>query len=345
MNERLFHRKNHYVPRLALKRFESSPGRVWTYRTLVTHPNVPFWKETSTSAVAYHEHLYTRVIGDHLSDEVERWFDAEFEAPAEDALAKATSDRRLSPDDWRRLVAFLAAQFVRTPSRLLQNLRRWEQTLPAVLQESLERAVREVGAAKDAGTPIEQKPSPNREYVPAKVTVTRGVGNEPGHVRLEAVSGRGMWLFSMRHLLTQRLDILHGHRWTILRAPKDTPWFTSDDPVLMLRFHSPQQFDLAGKWNEQGTEIMLPLSPQHLLYTQVGQRPPMRGETMPREQAMLLRRIIAQNAYRVILSSTRDPEVPVLRSRIVDSSRVREEMEQWSRWHDDQVAAERGDES
>src|SRR6185503_14645987 len=156
-----FHRKSHYVPRMALKRFESSAGRVQVYKILVPHSNVPLWKETLTSAMAYHEHLYTRVLGAGISDEIENWFNSEFENPAEEALAKAVSDNRLTPDDWKRLIAFLAAQFVRTPSRLLQNLQRWQQRQSSVLQESLEKSVREITAARDAGRPITRTPSPN----------------------------------------------------------------------------------------------------------------------------------------------------------------------------------------
>src|SRR5207302_4449687 len=42
-----FQRDNHYVSCLYLKRFAASPGRVWTYRTLVAHsphkpPDGPF---------------------------------------------------------------------------------------------------------------------------------------------------------------------------------------------------------------------------------------------------------------------------------------------------------------
>src|SRR5881398_181795 len=45
--EMAFQRDNHYVSCLYLKRFAASPGRVWTYRTLVAHsphkpPDGPF---------------------------------------------------------------------------------------------------------------------------------------------------------------------------------------------------------------------------------------------------------------------------------------------------------------
>jgi hypothetical protein len=40
-----FKAKNHYVPRMYLKGFQSAPGRAFTYRTLVAHPRVHVWKQ------------------------------------------------------------------------------------------------------------------------------------------------------------------------------------------------------------------------------------------------------------------------------------------------------------
>src|SRR5664279_1512349 len=106
----MFHRDNHFVPRVYLKHFAAEPGHVFAYRTLVSHPNVPLWKKCSTKSIAYREHLYTRLVSGVESDEVEKWLDREFEAPAEEALRRAVTDSRMYPEDWRALVRFLAAQ-------------------------------------------------------------------------------------------------------------------------------------------------------------------------------------------------------------------------------------------
>ena len=67
---------------------------------------MPLWRRTSTRGIAYHEHLYTKIAASGESDEVERWLGAEFEAPAEEAIEKAVSDKRLTPADWRLLARF-----------------------------------------------------------------------------------------------------------------------------------------------------------------------------------------------------------------------------------------------
>jgi hypothetical protein len=69
---------NHYVPRGYLKRFAASHGRIWTYRTLVSHDRTSVWRESSIRGVAYHEHLYTQIVARGETDEIERWLDREF---------------------------------------------------------------------------------------------------------------------------------------------------------------------------------------------------------------------------------------------------------------------------
>jgi|SRR3954447_20112125 hypothetical protein len=90
-----FHRDNHYVPRLYLKHFLDSHGCIPTYRILVAHQRQHEWTFSSTKGVAWHAHLYTRIVSGGESDEVELWFKREFEDPAEDragilALCRST---------------------------------------------------------------------------------------------------------------------------------------------------------------------------------------------------------------------------------------------------------------
>jgi hypothetical protein len=127
----------------SLKRWSTPQNKIWTYRTLVSHAQVGLWRERSTKGVAFQEHLYTQIVDGRESADIEEWLDKEFEAPAEEALDKATSDERLTPDDWRILVGFLAAQDVRTPTRLSEALQRWESELPE--RGSVNRCVKASG--------------------------------------------------------------------------------------------------------------------------------------------------------------------------------------------------------
>lgn len=341
MTEESFCRDNHYVSRGYLKRWASPDKYIWTYRILVPDCHVPRWKKSSLRGVAYHSYLYTRIAAGYESDEIERWLEREFETPAEEALTKVTSDARLSPDDWRRLIRFLAAQDVRTPARLMENLERWQRTLPAVFESALQKSVHKLELAKQSGEPITQVKSPDEDYIPFRVTTEIEPGQEVGTLKGEIIVGRGLWLYSIRHVLTQTLNILHQHKWTILTPPENMTWFTSDDPVIRLNYYGPGRYNFRGGWNNPGTEILLPLSPYHLLYTKVGQQPPRRGAAIPRAQAEMIRRFIAEHAHRMIFAVERDPDVPRLRPRIEDADVFRDEAEQWQKWHKEQTAAER----
>ncbi len=145
----------------------------------------------------------------------------------------------------------------------------------------------------------------------------------------------------MRHLLTSTLNRLSDHRWTILSAEDDLLWFTTDDPVVRLNFRSPSDYDFKGGWAVPKTNIFLPLSPKHLLFTQVGEKTYQRGEVLPRHMAIMLRRMIAEHAHRYIFSPCKDPAVPHYRPRVVDAEAIKNEQEEWRRWHEEQSVAER----
>jgi hypothetical protein len=335
-----FQRNNHYVPCLYLKRFSAHSELVPTYRLLVAHDNVPFWREKSLKGVAFHAHLYTRIAAGGQTDEIERWLNSEFESPAEEPLLKATTGARLSPADWEILVRFLAAQDVRTPARLAENLQFWNESLQGMLDHTLQRALQQLEAAQKTGKPIRTTETPNADYIPLRITRETEPGQEFGKLQVETLVGRGLWFFTMQRALTSTLNILHTHRWTILMPPDGMTWFTTDDPVVRLNYYGSQKYDFKGGWGNPGTEIFLPLDPWHLLYTKVGERPPRRGSVVPLATALMMRRFIAEHAHRFIFSATTDSDVPKLRPRKVDAALLRNEDQQWRRWHEEQSLAE-----
>lgn len=336
------HRDNHYVPRAYLKRWSSVASKVWAYRVLVPHERVRLWKEVSTRGIAFHEHLYTRVAASGESDEIERWLEREFETPAEDAIAKVIANQRLSRRDWRLLVRFFAAQDVRTPARLLENLRRWSTWLPVLLQRETTDSVARFEAMTSEERAALAAASRIHDDLPFRVTTERIPGEPGGWLKSETVLGRGFWLWSIRHLLSgEPLEALCGHRWTILAPPDGLTWFTSDDPVLKVNFNSLQDYNFGGGWGSVRTDLFLPLGPGHMLYTQVGKPVPSRGSRLDDAKAGVVRRLIAEHAHRYIFASAPDPTVPDLRPRIVDAAEVKREQAEWATWHADQTAAER----
>jgi hypothetical protein len=149
----------------------------------------------------------------------------------------------------------------------------------------------------------------------------------------------------MRHLLSDEgasLRLLQGHRWSILAPCEGLTWYTSDDPVIRLNGYKDGRYDFKGGCGVSGTEIILPLSPHHLLYTRIGHRPPPKGEVLSRAKTELIRRLIAEHAYRMIFGASQEEDVEGLRPRTVDDKLLRQERELWPGWHARQTAAERG---
>lgn len=166
-------------------------------------------------------------------------------------------------------------------------------------------------------------------------------GEEQGMLGIETVVGRGLWLFSLKQLLTRTVNALMAHKWTILRSPEGIEWLTSDDPVVRLNYHNPTKYDFGGGWGSVGTEIFLPLSPRHLLYTKIGTKPPQRGTVVSTEPAGWLQRFTIEHAHRFIIAKEENESVSKIRPRIVDPAAFKTEKEQWKRWHEEQTVAER----
>jgi hypothetical protein len=337
-----FHRDNHYVPRLYLKPWASPGSKVWTYRLLVEHENVPVWKPFSSRAVANHEHLYTQIAAGEETDQFEKWFDCEFESPAEEPIRKAISDKQLTREDWKHLVRFLALQDVRTPASFARQMKRLDETLPQLMKETMESSIQRIQEAKEAGKAVESLKlvAAEREGLPLRVSVRRSPSGG-GEIGAEMLRGRQLWLWTIKRALTKTVKVLHQHHWTIMKPAKGYKWITSDDPVMRLNYNNVSDYNFNGGWNRRGTCILLPLGPEHILYTQIGERMPQRGDRMTKENTELIRRFTAEHAWRMIFAAEEDEQVPSLHPRILNPAEVRYERQQWATWHEQQTRAER----
>jgi len=337
-----FGRNNHYTPRVYLRGF-SRPGRkILVYRTLVSHVKSRLWSECSTRGVGYLTHLYTRIAAGQETDEIERWLSRDFENPAAESLDRVTSGERLRQADWYHLVRFLAAQIVRTPAYFLKSLPRWKASVPKILDSALQDAVRELKSPRKSGQSIVPEESHHSQDFPLRVTTRKEPEREMAELGVSVVVGRSLWLANIRHLLSApgATKVLHDHKWTIVAPYEALEWFTSDDPVVLLNYYGAGKYDFGGGCGIRGTEIFLPLSPRHLLYTHVGEQPRRRGDVLTRDLTQMIRRFIAEHAHRMILAASPDEGASSFRPRVVDGEKCRAEQRQWKNWHQDQAAAE-----
>jgi hypothetical protein len=327
------HVKNHFVPQFYLKKWEENEN-VFCYSTLVSHEQVPLWNKYQKSAIAYKKHLYTQVVSGQETDEIEVWFDRHFESPASEVIEKATNDRQLSKDDWKVLIRFLALQDIRTPARMLDHLKWIKKELPDILQKVLTDVTVKVEnqdheAPKQYDITIE-----NSDLLPLKVTMEFEDGKDIGVLTAESYIGRSTWIHSIKNALEHTLKILHTYRWSIVKPAKGYTWFTSDNPVIKLNYINSTKYDLKGGWGVTKGNIIFPIGPEHAMFVQIGDRPPIpKGTRLSVGLTKEFRKFIAENSHRFIYSKQIDDEVSKLRERVVDDDRIRRERKEMENWH------------
>jgi hypothetical protein len=334
-------RAHHSVPEAYLKGWSVEPGKVWTYRLLVPRESYPDWKLRHTAGLTRYGDLNTSSYSGSDSDWFERWLNEEVEDPAASVMAKVRADQPLKPEDWPKLAKYVASLDLRTPVSYLEQSERWAREVPATLQSTmanLERNLRRAIRSGELASAVAQEPESQR--FPLRLTMGPSIDGKL-QVRAEVVVGRQMWLWNQRRLLTSTANILATHHWTILAPHPGSLWFTSDHPVVRLNYYGEDRYDFGGGWGNRGTEILVPLSPRHLLYTKIGSK--WEGETTASiDQTFILQRFVAERAHRWIFASD-TPKRPVwFRPRKVDLREFRAEAEIWKQWHEHHRMAELG---
>jgi hypothetical protein len=338
MPSKQFRRNHHYHPRWSLKEWSGQDKRIWTYKLLVEDQRVPLWTRLPIRGVACRRDLYTSVTLEGESDEVEAWLHEEFELPAQVAIGKIKAGQRLAPDDYRCLARWFAAQDRRTPASMDDSIRRANEWMPSVLQSSTEATLRKLESLRAGGGIAEPAPPPFKPSIKVTVEKTPPSG---GRLRVEATVGRGSWLEELRFLLTKTSVRLLRHRWTILRPPRGMSWPTSDDPAIRLNWFTESNYTFRGGWGSPGTELLLPLTPSHLLYTQIGHHVPPRDTVVPPQTGRLLCRIIAKHAHRMVFAVVPDDHLVAAHPRTVGALLVASEEKAWRLFNQRQGDAER----
>lgn len=337
-----FTRDNHFVPQAYLRRWSDDGTQVYGYRTLVPDNRVPEWTLRPIRGVAYHRDLYTSFVDGEEVDDFETWIKTEFEDPAFQALEKVASNTPLGPSDWERLAVFMAAQDLRTPASYLELTGWCEKELPGIVGQSVRRSVHRLEEAQKQGLKLVPREGPDPLSDFFRVRIDPGGNSEEAQpsIRTEVVVGRGYWVANMRRLLTGPAQIARQHKWSIAEPAGATEWITCDHPVLRLNYYYEQgTYDFKGGWGSQGTDLIFPLSPRHLLYTQVGAEAPDHF-TFPEELTFTIQRLLAERAHRWIFGRRPTEMVPRFRPRSIDPAAVEAEKAAWERWHDEHRRAE-----
>jgi len=332
-------RDNHFVSQGYLRNWSHDGSTIQVYRILVSHESVPEWSLRPIRGVAFRKDLYTRVDrAGNETDEVEQWLADEIESPALTAIDKAVNDRRLSPDDWYHMALFFAAQDLRTPSNFLECMERWREDFPPLIQRTLRESVERIKRAEQEGLQLSSCAAGDETPAGFEFEIQR---QEDGSSRIHAsvTAGRAMWLQGMRHLLGGSAKRLTDHKWSIARPAKGLEWITSDHPALKLNYYEAGKYDFRGGWGSRGTELILPISPLHCLYTQIGKK----GEprfAFSEEKTQELQRLLVERAHRWIFARAALRDVSRFRPRVIDAKAFETEERAWRKWHEEQSASE-----
>src|SRR5262245_28833590 len=84
-----------------------------------------------------------------------------------------------------------------------------------------------------------------------------------------------------------------------------------------LHYYGNGKYDLKGGWGNKGTNIIMPLSPRHLLFTQIGDASPERFTLTPK-QTKQFQRFIAERSMRWIFANKPLGIVSKLRPRHIN---------------------------
>ncbi|MCI5223981.1 MAG: DUF4238 domain-containing protein [Candidatus Electrothrix sp. AR4] len=289
------------------------------------------WFLKRNKSIAYINHLYTQVVPDREADELEKWLDSEYEHPATLAIEKAVSNKKLSVGDWEKLIKFLASQDVRTPTRLYEHIQRFDKCVPEAINSAFENLKEKLIHKEFAH---DQDPKKAGFRLPMKLNKETTPDGQGVILKIETYSGRSSWLNSIRYLLENTSKVLLEHKWTIVKPAKGFKWFTSDNPVVKLNFSTPKNYDLRGGWGQEKGNIFFPISPEYALFVEIGNQPPQKYTRLSIEQTHFLRKIVAENANRMIFSDNVDSEIEKFLPRLVDMHKFRKEEKAFENWHD-----------
>ena len=93
-------RKNHYVSKSYLSNWSNFNGDLHSYRLLVPHEKSSIWKLGSPANEGFVRDFYTSMQSGSESDEMEIWFDTEFENEGLQAISIAIENKRLNKSSW-----------------------------------------------------------------------------------------------------------------------------------------------------------------------------------------------------------------------------------------------------
>src|SRR5690606_12306492 len=120
------------------------------------------------------------------------------------------------------------------------------ELMPDLLQRTVQNAAKRL-EQDESPVGLHAADQDGSRVFPLKVSIGRKPDGN-GTLKATTLVGRKMWIWSLRHLLTSTIEKLPRTRWTILHAPSNLSWPTTDNPLVRLNFFGPANYNFGGGW-------------------------------------------------------------------------------------------------
>lgn len=172
---------------------------------------------------------------------------------------------------------------------------------------------------------------------PLKILLDR----EKSIVEMKTVVGKGFYLHDLKHLLTSTVKVSERLNWQVIHAADGISFPTSDDPVICLDYNSERDYDFSGGWGKKHSNILIPISPKLLLFSEVGAKRKISGLDYSPAYSKLFREMIIRHAHRYVYADRPQKGMLALNARIVNRDIYEYEQQSIAEWHRENVEAER----
>lgn len=291
---------NHYVPRAYLARWSTDGETVWEHKLVVPHESYPIWRRAPLREAGARRHFYDAQIPGLLRDHFESWFQRDVETPAYASLRRVESDEALSRSELNALVRFAVAQDMRTVKDHDRYAALINHQFPLVAERAVRAGIRAYNprlprkSLPPLGSPIDESP-----IFRAKVLS----GPDGDAIEISLLAGASLWLQRTKRMVQEITSKAVRFDWKIVAPPIGRTWPTSDHPLV--RFERRQDVAIHGTgWLRKRTEIFLPLTPNHALYTAVGVNSNVTNKVSLGDARMFVRLIVG-HAHRSVFAQNR----------------------------------------
>ncbi len=253
--------------------WENSDRNIQVYKKIVVNENEALWRKKKVSQIGYLNDFYIVYDGqskdnsEQYSDNFEEIFNKTFENRLGRILKKIDDGRDLENKDWTTLFKFISVQRYKT----LDGYLRIQQLSTDKMEEIIPNVIKNLEQGILAGELSSTEPIVNANKIALPLDVELGAKRE-GNIDLKVsfVSGRNCWLNQLIRLMDRLYISLEKHSWSLVKAPLNKEWITSDNPVITLNYYNKDHYDFNGGYDSPNAHIIVPISPKYLLFTQIG---------------------------------------------------------------------------